>query len=89
MRPAQPFRGMVLRATLSAMARRTALGTLRGKTIELDDPVLELDGQRVRLVVEGAGDDEAALSVETQTGLWRDWVERGPQGPIDDEDAAP
>jgi hypothetical protein len=67
----------------------TALGTVHGKTIELDDPVPELDGQRVRLVVEGAGDEEAPLTAESQTALWREWVERGPQGPIDDEDAAP
>ena len=38
------------------------IGTLHGKTIELDHPVPDLDGQRVRLVVEGAADDEVPLS---------------------------
>jgi hypothetical protein len=66
-----------------------ARGTVHGQTIELDDPVPELDGQRVRLVVEGAGDEEVPLSVDSQRKLWREWVERGPQGPIDDEDGAP
>jgi hypothetical protein len=66
-----------------------ARGTVHGQIIELDDPVPELDGQRVRLVVEGAGDEEAPLSADSQRKLWREWVERGPQGPIDDEDAAP
>jgi hypothetical protein len=30
---------------------------------------------------------EAQLSAEEQAELWRQWVEKGPQGPISDEDA--
>jgi hypothetical protein len=71
------------------MARMTARGTVHGKTIQLDDPVPELEGRRVLVVVEGAEDDEAPLSPETQGALWQEWIEHGPQGPIDDEDAAP
>jgi hypothetical protein len=52
-----------------------ARGTVHGQTIELDDPVPELDGQRVRLVVEGAGDEEAPLSAGSQRKLWRDRVD--------------
>jgi hypothetical protein len=30
---------------------------------------------------------EIQLSAEEQAELWRQWVEKGPQGPIPDEDA--
>lgn len=60
-------------------------GLLRGTTIELEDPVPEMDGKRVRVVLEPL-DDEKRLTAEEQRDAWREWVERGPQGPIEDDE---
>ena len=60
----------------------TKTGTVRGKTIELESTVPELDGKRVRVVLEAV--DEQRLTTEQQSELWTSWVARGPQGPIDD-----
>ena len=61
----------------------TKTGTVHGKTIELESTVPELDGKRVRVVLE-AVDEEQRLTTEQQSDLWKAWVARGPQGPIDD-----
>ena len=61
----------------------SSTGTLRGNTITLDEAVPPLDGQRVRVIIEPA--QETKLSADEQATLWNHWVERGPQGPIDDE----
>ncbi len=61
----------------------TKTGLLYGKTIELESPVPELEGQRVRVVLEAV--DEPRLSSEQQARLWQTWVASGPQGPIEDE----
>ena len=53
-----------------------------GKTITLDEGVPELDGKRVRMVVEPADETDVAIDA---VGLWREWLERGPQGPVEDE----
>lgn len=60
----------------------TKTGTVHGKTIELESTVPELDGKRVRVVLEAV--DEPRLTSEQQSELWKSWVGRGPQGPIDD-----
>lgn len=60
----------------------TKTGTVHGKTIELESTVPELDGKRVRVVLEAV--DEQRLTTEQQGDLWKAWVARGPQGPIDD-----
>lgn len=60
----------------------TKTGTVHGKTIELESTVPELDGKRVRVVLEAV--DEQHLTPEQQGELWKSWVARGPQGPIDD-----
>jgi len=57
-------------------------GLLRGKTIELESAVPEMDGKRVRVVLEPV--EEQRLSVQQQRESWRTWIERGPQGPIED-----
>jgi hypothetical protein len=57
-------------------------GTVHGKTIELESTVPELDGKRVRVVLEAV--DEQHLTPEQQGELWKAWVARGSQGPIDD-----
>ena len=61
----------------------TALtGHLKGRTITLDETVPELDGKRVRMVVEPAEETDATIDT---VALWREWLERGPQGPLEDE----
>lgn len=57
-------------------------GVVRGRTIELDSTVPEMDGQRVRVVLEPV--EEPRLSNEQQHELWQAWIERGAQGPIED-----
>jgi hypothetical protein len=57
-------------------------GLVRGKTIELESAVPEMDGQRVRVVLEPV--EEPRLSSEQQRELWQSWIEHGPQGPIED-----
>jgi hypothetical protein len=60
-------------------------GTVRGQTVELDESVGALDGQRVLVVLEPIEDVE--VSAEEMQAARRSWVEKGPDGPIDDEDA--
>jgi len=57
-------------------------GLLRGVTIELESAVPEMDGQRVRVMLEPV--EEERLSAQQQREFWRVWVERGPEGPIED-----
>jgi hypothetical protein len=64
------------------MMTTTTIGLLRGATIELESAVPEMDGQRVRVVLEPV--EEERLSTEQQHDLWRVWVERGPEGPLED-----
>ncbi|MCW5813342.1 MAG: hypothetical protein KIT84_20100 [Labilithrix sp.] len=54
--------------------------------IELDAPVPELEGQRVRLIVETV--DESADPKMLQAA-WDAWLVRSPDGPIVDEDDDP
>jgi hypothetical protein len=61
-------------------------GFLHGKTITLDSPVPPLEGKRVQIVLLPLEDTEVQLSSEEQTVLWQDWVQRGPQGPIEDDE---
>jgi hypothetical protein len=64
----------------------TALkGLLHGNTITLEETVPPLEGQRVHVLIEPV--EETALSAQEQAELWRQWAERGPQGPISIEDA--
>jgi hypothetical protein len=57
-------------------------GLVHGQTIELDERVPELEGKRVRVLVEPAEDSAAGADGAT---VWQEWVERGPQGPIEDD----
>ncbi len=63
----------------------TLTGVVKGSTIALDKNVPELDGKRVRLVVEPADGTDAVVE---NAALWRDWIERGPHGPIENETEA-
>jgi hypothetical protein len=63
----------------------TALkGTVHGRTVELDQQVDRLDGQRVLVVLEPI--EETAVATPEAAEAWRSWVERGPDGPIEDEE---
>ena len=57
-------------------------GLLKGKIIELEDPIPEMEGKRVHVVLESI--EERLLTDTEQRELWAQWVEHGPQGPIDD-----
>jgi len=59
------------------------LGRVHGNTVVLDQPVPPLDGKRVRVGLEAV--EELALT-GADSEMWRQWVESGPQGPIDDDD---
>jgi len=60
-------------------------GTLYINTITLDSAVPPLEGRRVRVVIEPLDEGEVILSPNQQAELWRTWVERGPQVPIDED----
>ena len=57
-------------------------GLVHGTTIELESAVPEMEGMRVRVVLEAV--DEQQISTARQRELWKAWAERGPQGPIED-----
>jgi hypothetical protein len=61
-------------------------GWLRGNTITLETAAPPLEGKRVRIKIEPAEDSEAVLSPEEQARLWQEWVDHGPQGPVELED---
>jgi hypothetical protein len=61
-------------------------GLLHGNTITLETTVPPLEGQRVHVLIEPI-EERIELSAQEQAELWREWAERGPQGPISDEDA--
>ena len=60
----------------------TTTGLLRGATIELESAVPEMVGQRVRVVLEPF--EEQRLSNQQQRQFWQAWVEKGPDGPLED-----
>jgi hypothetical protein len=69
-----------------AAQRKQLLGTVRGRTIELDEPV-DLDGKRVVVFIE-ADESGEVLTAEAQKSAWDAWVKSPNQGPIEDEDDA-
>ncbi len=70
---------------LSSWPKPQPKGFLRGNTITLDEPVPPLEGCRVRVLLVPA-DDELEVAPDEQRKAWQQWVDRGPQGPIEDED---
>lgn len=58
-----------------------ATGTVEGRTITLDEAVPALEGRRVHVVIEPVLENRR-LSREENLALWREWVERGDQGPL-------
>jgi hypothetical protein len=65
------------------MADAAATGVLHGNTTTLDAPVPPLEGQRVRVIIVPA-DEEAELTADERVRMWDEWVQHGPQGPIQD-----
>lgn len=61
-------------------------GILHGQTIELDQAVPPLEGRRVRVFIEPLEEKDIVLTSEAQEQLWQTWVEKGPQGPIEEDD---
>jgi hypothetical protein len=59
-------------------------GTVHGQRVELESPVPGLDGKRVRVRLDLLEDDRP-LTPADQAEIWREWVESGPQGPIEDD----
>ena len=71
------------------MAMRNAVtGIVRGNLISLDEPLPELDGRRVRLHLEPEEQPEAVVPADEQNRFWRVWAEKGPDGPIENEEGA-
>jgi hypothetical protein len=66
------------------MTDAASTGVLHGNTITLDAPVPPFEGQRVRVLIARA-DDAAQLSSADQASAWAQWIDHGPQGPIDDD----
>jgi len=48
-----------------------------------------LHGNTITLETTVPIEEKIELSAQEQAELWREWAERGPQGPIPDEDAEP
>jgi len=55
---------------------------VHGTTIEFESAVPELEGKRVRVVLEAV--DEPRRSPAQQRELWQAWADHGPQGPIEE-----
>ena len=66
------------------MANAALTGVLTGNTITLDAPVPELEGCRVLVALEP--EEELMLTQKEQREFWEEWSERGPQGPLDDDE---
>lgn len=65
----------------------THTGLVHGKTITLDEDAPELDGRRVRVIIEPIDDVDLELSDEEQARAWAEWREREARegaGPIQD-----
>ncbi len=55
--------------------------------IRLDSEIPPLDGKRVHVMIDPIEESEIELSPEEQIRLWQEWVAKGPQGAIaEDED---
>jgi hypothetical protein len=67
----------------SGTARKALLGTIRGRTIELDED-LKLEGKRVVVTIE-ADESGEVLTPDAQQIAWAAWVEDGEQGPLSDD----
>ena len=60
-------------------------GTVRGNTIDLDEPVPPLEGRWVRVILEPLPTEGTTLTAEEQERMLLEWAAKGPQGPLDAE----
>jgi hypothetical protein len=60
-------------------------GLLHGNVITLESSIPTLEGKEVQVLIEAV--EEMKVAAEEEAALLREWAERGPQGPISDEDA--
>jgi hypothetical protein len=67
------------------MADAAATGVVHGNTITLDAPVPPFEGRRVRVIIDPE-DEEVRLGADEQARFWSEWVQRGPHGPIEDDE---
>ncbi len=61
-------------------------GWVHGNTITLETMMPPLEGKRVRVRIEPAEDSETELQPEAQAQLWQEWIDHGPQGPVELEE---
>jgi putative addiction module component (TIGR02574 family) len=73
-----------LRTVNTNAARAVHLGTVKGRTIELDDAP-PLDGRRV-IVTLAADEPGVRLAADVQQAAWAEWATAGEQAPIGDDD---
>jgi hypothetical protein len=60
-------------------------GRVHGSTIDLDAVAsAPFEGKRVRVVLELV-DEDVRLSAEEQARCWSEWIDQGPDGPLEDE----
>ena len=57
-------------------ATAVILGQVNGRIITLDEDVCELDGRRVRVIIESAEPEEMEVSADENLRLWNEWLER-------------
>lgn len=57
-------------------------GRIHGSVIELDAPVPDLEGQRVRVLVEAVDEPDAAALRRA----WNDWLSKAEDGPLTDDE---
>ena len=57
-------------------------GRVHGRIIELDAPVPDLEGQRVRVLVEAVDEPDTAVLRRA----WNDWLSKAEDSPLTDDD---
>ena len=65
----------------------TVRGTVRDGAIWLEEAVPGLEGKVVEVQVEVVDEPQLLLTPEAQRQAWNAWIEHGPQGPIETDDA--
>jgi hypothetical protein len=61
------------------------IGQVHGNMIELESALPELEGKRVRVVVEVVDETIQLRLSDEDRQWWQEWVDHGPQGPIEDD----
>lgn len=72
------------RAARLAPMTRKALGTIHDNTVLLDEPLPDMEGQRVEVELRVVSAEDAPQLDELRRA-WTDWAQGANQGPIVDE----